>query len=285
MSGKSIKPKRKITRKAGTAVAVRVAAPLPPPTSMLEMISRAASDPTVDAEKVKILVELARQTRADDAKAAYISAMVEMKPKLPVIERNGKIVIHEKNQPKDDAHVIQSTPYPLWEDIDAAVTPILAEHGFALTFLCGKGAEGRITVTGVLSHRHGHEKETTMELPLDSSGSKNNVQAAGSSTSYGKRYTAGLLLNLRFKGQDDDGKTGGWDDKDASGGSNGSVTETQAEQLLYMLNRDGMSVPKFCTFFKVENVLQLPAKDYEKAIVLINTRSQELAKAKAGATP
>jgi hypothetical protein len=42
----------------------------------------------------------------------------------------------------------------------------------------------------VLSHELGHSEETTMTLPLDTSGSKNNVQAVGSSTSYGKRYTA-----------------------------------------------------------------------------------------------
>jgi hypothetical protein len=48
-----------------------------------------------------------------------------------------------------------------------------------------------------------------MTLPLDTSGSKNNVQAVGSSTSYGKRYTATLLLNIRTKGEDDDGHAGG----------------------------------------------------------------------------
>ncbi|WP_409524602.1 ERF family protein [Pseudomonas sp.] len=44
-----------------------------------------------------------------------------------------------------------------------------------------------------------------MLLPLDTSGSKNAVQAVGSSTSYGKRYVMSALLNLTTRGEDDDG--------------------------------------------------------------------------------
>lgn len=185
--------------------------PEPAAPSMFELIMRAVKDPACDPAKMAQLLDLSRQVRADDAKAAYTSALVALKPLLPIIDRRGRIVIHEKGKEKIDAHVIQSTAYALWEDIDAAITPILHDHGFVLTFRCGStGApEHRVTVTGVLSHEQGHSEETTMTLPLDTSGSKNNVQAVGSSTSYGKRYTAGLLLNLRTKGEDDDGQTGG----------------------------------------------------------------------------
>lgn len=275
------KSQRGKPRQPGTAIARRSdlapIAQLKRPGTILDIISRAAFDPTVDADKIERLLEMARKVRADDAKAAYISALVVMKPSLPVIDKNGRITIHKKGEDKIDANIIQSTEYALWEDIDEAITPILAEHGFVLTHLCGKGSEGRITVTSVLSHKQGHEKETTMELPLDTSGTKNNVQAVGSSTSYGKRYTASLLLNLRFRGHDDDGKLGGGD---------GNVTEEQADRILDLLKRDAMSVPKFCAFFKIDNVLSLPVKKYSDAIEVINARSLEISRAKsAGATP
>ncbi len=180
-----------------------------PAPSMFQLIMRAVQDPACDPVKMAQLLELSRQIRGDDAKAAYVSALVALKPLLPIIDRKGRIVIYEKGKEKTPATLIQSTPYALWEDIDAAITPILHAHGFVLTFRCGAGLEGRITVTGVLSHEQGHSEETTMQLPLDTSGSKNNVQAVGSSTSYGKRYTAGLLLNLRTKGEDDDGEGDG----------------------------------------------------------------------------
>lgn len=271
---------RKPEKKPGTAIARRPSQ-LPAvqsdrPVTMLDIINRAAFDPMVDADKIERLMEMARRVKADDAKASYISALVIMKPLLPVIDRKGRIIIHEKGTAKTDVNIIQSTAYARWEDIDEAITPILNEHGFVLTHRCGVGAEGRITVTGVLSHKMGHEEQTTMQLPLDTSGSKNNVQAVGSSTSYGKRYTASLLLNLRTKGEDDDGKEGGGD---------GNVTEEQADRILELLKRDNMSVPKFCQFFKIDNVLGLPAKKYSDAIEVINTRSLEISKAKmAGAT-
>jgi hypothetical protein len=219
----------------------------------------------VDAEKVERLLAQARQSRMDDAKAAYIRALVKMKPLLPVIDRKGRITIHEKGKEKTPENVIQSTPYALWEDIDQAITPILNDHGFALTFRCGAGQEGRITVTGVLSHEMGHSEETTMQLPLDTSGSKNNVQAVGSSTSYGKRYTASLLLNIRTRGEDDDGE---------AGGATGLVSDAQAETVLSLLTRDKADVQLFCKSMKIESIVQLPASRYREAIERINTRSQ-----------
>jgi hypothetical protein len=76
------------------------------------------------------------------------------------------------------------------------------KHGFALTFRTD--FTNGITVTGVLSHSAGHREETSITLPADASGSKNAVQAVASTVSYGKRYTAGALLNLTSHGEDDD---------------------------------------------------------------------------------
>lgn len=248
--------------------------PEPAVPSMFELIMRAVKDPACDPSKMAQLLELSRQVRADDAKAAYTSALVALKPLLPVIDRKGRITITDK---ADRSKVIQSTPYALWEDIDAALTPILHQHGFVLTFRCGStGApEHRVTVTGVLSHEMGHSEETTMTLPLDTSGSKNNVQAVGSSTSYGKRYTAGLLLNLRTKGEDDDGKLAG---------DPGPVSEEQAETILGLLTRDKADVQLFCKSMKVANILELPAARYAEAIERINARGATV-KQKGGATP
>lgn len=248
--------------------------------TIMDIISRAAFDPSVDGDKIERLLRMAREFKADDAKAAYARAMVKMKPRLPVIDRKGRITIHEKGKEKTDANIIQSTPYALWEDIDAAITPILAEHGFVLTFRTGAGTgagqEGRITVTGVLTHEMGHSEESTMPLPLDTSGSKNNVQAAGSSTSYGKRYTATALLNIRTKGEDDDGQ---------KGGDPGTITEEQAERLLDLLTRDKADVPKFCKYMRVNAITDIPASQYSFALEVINTRSQEASKKAGSAAP
>lgn len=233
------------------------------PITILDIINRAAFDPSVDANKIEMLLRMAREFKADDAKAAYARAMVAMKPELPVIDRKGRIIITDKN---DKTKIIQSTPYGLWEDIDAAITPVLAKHGFVLTFRTGAGPEGRITVTGVLMHELGHSEESTMPLPLDTSGSKNNVQAAGSSTSYGKRYTATALLNIRFKGEDDDGK---------AGGEPATLSDSDLRTLQDLISayaEHGASAVKLCEFFKVEALPDLTLAQHRKAIEMLNTK-------------
>jgi hypothetical protein len=179
-------------------------------TSLMAVISRAASDPNVDIDKMERLLLMQERIMARDAKNAFSAAFADMQTELPVIEERGHIIVREKA--KDGSRtgdVIQDTSYALWEDINDAIKPVLSKFGFALTFKPGQTPDGRVTVTGILMHRDGHSEEATVTLQHDSSGSKNAVQAVGSSTSYGKRYAAGALLNLTSRDgaeRDDDGK-------------------------------------------------------------------------------
>lgn len=171
--------------------------------TILDVIARAASDPGTDADKMERLLAMYERITAQQARATFNASLAGLQPKLPVIDERGGI--------KNNSGVVQST-YARWEDINDAIRPLLAEHGFALSFRTGVAQDGKITVTGVLSHRDGHSEETTITLPHDSSGNKNAVQAVGSSTSYGKRYTAISLLNITSRApgdQDDDGQAAG----------------------------------------------------------------------------
>jgi len=166
---------------------------------LLDVIARAARDPSVDIDKMERLIAMQERVQDRQATISFNSALAEMQPKLPVISERGGI--------KDRSGNVQST-YALWEDVNEAIRPLLAEHGFALRFRVERGQD-QISVTGILSHRDGQSEETTLTLPTDTSGSKNAVQAVGSSTSYGKRYTAFALLNITSTGEDDDGQKGG----------------------------------------------------------------------------
>jgi hypothetical protein len=167
---------------------------------IFSIVARAAADPNVDIDKLERLLEMQERVHARNARTAYYAALAEMQPSLPVIEERGAIST-------DRGKTVQST-YALWEDVNEAIRPILAVHGFSLTFKVRR-SENEITTTGILSHREGHSEETELALPTDTSGSKNAVQAVGSSTSYGKRYTAFALLNLTTTGEDDDGDKAG----------------------------------------------------------------------------
>lgn len=166
---------------------------------ILAIIERAARDPSVDIDKMERLIAMQERVQSREAQTAYYADLAKMQPNLPIIDERGGI--------KNRDGVIQST-YALWEDVNEAIRPTLAEHGFSLSFRVSR-AEGEIVVTGILAHSFGHREETTLALPTDTSGSKNAVQAVGSSTSYGKRYTAFALLNLTTTGEDDDGNKAG----------------------------------------------------------------------------
>ena len=220
--------------------------------AIISVIERAATNPDVDIDKMERLLEMQERIMARDAKASYASALAAMAPELPVIGERGGI--------KDRNGNVQST-YALWEDINDAIKPVLAAHGFALSFRTGR-EDGQITVTGVLSHRDGHSEETTITLPHDSSGSKNAVQAVGSSTSYGKRYTAGLLLNLTSRGEDDDGVAGGTK----------QITEAQVEDLVKLAKEVGADVRKFCEYLKVDSLAAIPSAEYAKAVAALEAK-------------
>jgi len=214
-------------------------------TTLLDIIAKAASDPNVDVEKLERLTALYERHMEREAHAAYTAALAEMQPELPEIEERGEIL--------DKAGEVQST-YALWEDVQAKIKPILARHGFALTFAIGK-EEGQLSVTGKLSHRQGHVEQTTIHLPLDTSGSKNTVQSYGSSTSYGMRYTARALLNLTSRGEDDDGVAGGTK----------YINPGQVEALTLLAERAQVEMVRYCAHLGVPSLDQLPARQYRAA--------------------
>ena len=179
-------------------------------TALLSMIERVALNPAADIDKLERLLAMQEQITARNARISFAADFAAMQGELPTIEERGHIVVREKARDGSrTGEVIQDTPYALWEDINEGIKPVLAKHGFGLSFRPGVANDGRVTVTAILMHREGHREEATMILQHDSTGSKNAVQAIGSSTSYGKRYAAAALLNLTSRDgaeSDDNGK-------------------------------------------------------------------------------
>jgi hypothetical protein len=229
-------------------------------TAIIQVIERAAMNPNVDIDKMERLLLMQERIVERNAKTAYAAALAEAQPALPVVDRKGVISV-----PPKDGKAGHETPYAKWEDINDAIRPVLAEHGFALSFRIGKDAD-RVVVTGVLSHREGHSEETTLSLPMDSTGSKNNVQAIGSSVSYGKRYTAGALLNFTTRGEDDDGTSGG-----ARGQSAAAEAATAAINAC-----NTVADLKTWKVKNADNLAQLPTKEADAIVRLFNRRVESL---------
>lgn len=218
----------------------------PDASPMFAMIERAARDPSVDIDKLERLMQMKERADAQSARAAFDAAMADMQPELPAIGERGKAA--------------GRYTYALWEDINTAIKPVLTKHGFAMTFRTD--FTHGITVTGVLSHRGGHREETSITLPADPSGNKNAVQAVASSVSYGKRYTAGALLNLTSHSEDDD----------AYAAAVETITDAQEIQINDMLEATGSDKAKFLKWLKVDSVSAIPAKSFDAVMKTLHAK-------------
>ena len=188
-----------------------------------------------------------------ETRLSFLAALAKLQRRLPVIVERGTVAGRDGK--------VQST-YALWEDINETLRPLLARHGFALTFRTGN-QDGNIIVTCVLSHKDGHSEQTSLALPADLTGGKNAVQAIGSSTSYGKRYTACALLNITTRGEDDDG---------ARAGLGPTIGEEDVVMLRELIREAGAEESKLLALLKVGSLDALPASKLETAVQALHAR-------------
>lgn len=229
-------------------------------TSIVQVIERAARDPSIDIDKMERLLAMKERLDARTAVEAYNSAFAEMQLKMPEIDENGKIKVNE---------TVRST-YATFEDINAVVKPILAQHGFGLSFRTTTKIN-KVETTAILMHRAGHREETSMELDADTSGSKNGVQALGSSVSYGKRYTMCAILNITTRGLDDNGHRGG---------VGPFITDKQVADLDALVSEHGGNKIKLCNYLKVGSFSQIPAKNYNSVVAEVKRLATVAAEAR-----
>lgn len=246
----------------GTEIAVTKDAP----PSMLALIARAASDPAVDVAKMQALLDMQERLMAGDARREFNEAFARLLPQLPRVTRRGEVKYpEEKNNPRGPLKT--AFKYAKWEDIDEAIRPLLIAEGFSLSFNTVPQQGAGVIVTGTLRHRAGHTETASIgPLPLDTSGGKNNLQGAGSTFSYGKRYTATMLLNLTFEGEDDDGMKGGQQFIDAESVKrlNDLIVETKAD------------FPGFLRFMEVAGLPEIEVKDYPTGVNILLEKRRRL---------
>jgi ERF superfamily len=223
-------------------------------TSLLQVIERAARDPSIDIDKMERLLQMQERIVSRQAQVAYADALARLQPRLPRIGERGEI--------KNNAGGVQSR-YALWEDIVEKIVPVMAEEGFSLSFRISM-PDKLICVTGVLTHKMGHREETTLPLPADTSGSKNAVQAVASSVSYGKRYTASALLNLRTGELDDDAQ------------SMNPITDAQVTIIRGLLKEADANEAEFLKFWKLEALSEIRVFNFKVIVEMLEKRKKRV---------
>ncbi|HSH42964.1 MAG TPA: ERF family protein [Arenicellales bacterium] len=221
------------------------------PETIMAVISRAASDPNTDAEKLDRMMQLYERLENRRSEQEFHAALAQMQVDLPEISERGEI--------RHNGRLISK--YAKWEDVNKAIKPVLHRYGFALSFRVA--TDDKVLVEGVLSHRMGHCERTRITLPADVSGSKNPVQAVASSVSYGKRYVAGALLNLTSGEGDDDGQAAGGIER---------ITEQQAADLRSLMEEVGADEVKFLKYLQAERIEAIQAAAYKDAVAALERK-------------
>ena len=235
---------KSVARKEETGSVVEVA------DAFLAMIERAARDPNVDLVKMQGLFDLKEKSDTRRARSAFLAAFSALQSDLPSVERRGT------------GH--NAKKYARFEDFVEAIRPKLSQHGFSLSHRVTQPAPDRICITAVLGHREGHQEETTLSLPMDTSGNKTAVHALASSISYGKRYTGMAIIGVATEDEDDDGK---------AAGSGTLITEEQETKIRDLIEEKQADIPAFCSYFKIEKLGDLKAKDFDRAVTALNKKA------------
>jgi len=150
-----------------------------------------------------------KEARADEAKAAFNAAMTRVNEHNLRVKKNGTVDLTKRGEKPEEGNK-RSYRFATWEDMDAVIRPILKPEGMHLWFdSVERGTGGGLIITGHLEHSGGHSRSASIALALDSGPGRNNLQAMGSTLSYGKRYTTEMLLNIVREDADDDGVLGG----------------------------------------------------------------------------
>ncbi len=238
-------PEAKPKRKRAEAGVIKP----PEGDAFLAMMGKMMDAPDMSIEKIEAYFRARKEYGDNLDRKSFWEHYPAMQADLPVIERRGSI--------KNRQGQIQSR-HALWEDVVEVITPILTDHGYVLTFR-PKVMDGKISVVAILTYRSGHSERTDpYEVPADTSGSKNAVQAQGSSTSYGKRYTAFALLNIVSRGEDDDGDRGG-------GTTSDKISDEQLQQLIDLAEELDIDKRKFCEVYGYADLPSIQAKNFDEA--------------------
>lgn len=222
------------------------------PLSPMEMVQYAIqSGQPIDV--VREMVALAKDIKQERAREAFDAAMAAAKSEIPTIIKNrtvdftGKTGIRTHYKHEDLAEIART------------VDPILAKHGLSYRFRTMSPVNEPITVTCIVSHRDGYSEENSLVGPRDDSGNKNPLQSIGSTISFLQRYTLKAALGLAAS-NDDDGKSAGQSEDE------GPISGEQATHIRKLAEETGTALDKFCAYFNIEAVPDLPASQFDRAI-------------------
>jgi len=216
----------------------------PTPATLLQL----AVNQGADLEKLEKLMELQERWEANEARKAYVVAMAAFHAECPVIEKTKQ------------AH---NSKYAGLAETLEAVRPSMSKNGMTPTWKITQD-ENRITIECCITHIAGHKECTSMSGAPDTSGSKNAIQAQGSTQEYLRRYTFFALAGIASREMDDDGRGSEPPEE---------ITSEQVDVINDLQDKAGIQADEFARRLKkkygVEDTLSLNTKQAAGLIIAL----------------
>ncbi len=211
------------------------------PATPMQLLAMAVEQDK-DISIIEKLMDLKERYDGNEAKKAYWEAMTQFRAGCPEVVKT-RVVDFTSN--KGRTHYRHAG---LAETL-RTIREKLAECELSVAWHTEQTeANNSVRVICEVTHRAGHTESTSICLPYDNSGNKNPLQAVGSATTYGQRYTLFSLLGLAALDQDDDGQ--GAFDADA----NGPITEGEATVIEELIERSGTNRKKFLAWLGTQGI-------------------------------
>lgn len=229
-------------------------------TAAIEMSRRKSGE--IDVEALREIRGMAKELRDEGSIQSFARDMSSAQAEMQPVVRASEV-----NLGKDKG----GYKYASLDDIDAMLRPIRTKYGFSITSdrLPRAGDGGGFVIVSTLWHSSGHHITASFPLPLDSGPGRNNLQAAGSTDAYGRKYNALALFDIVRKNSDDDGK-GGFQplNEEQIAKLDDLITETKTNKVAF-----------FTTMLtNVENYAEIDAEDFDRLLNALVNKKRTLKK-------
>ncbi|MCJ8293372.1 MAG: ERF family protein [Colwellia sp.] len=150
-----------------------------------------------DIAQLEKLMDLQDRFEAKNARRSFFEGLSIFQSIIPTIKKTGLASFKTKTGKTEYT-------YAKLEDIARVIRPTLKEAG--LSYRYEQSSENNLmTVICIITHKEGHQEQTSMSAFADQSGSKNQIQQIASTISYLRRYTLTGALGITVGDEDDDG--------------------------------------------------------------------------------
>lgn len=209
-----------------------------------------AMQKNLSPELIEKMMALQERYEANEARKAYHEAMAAFKASPPEIEKDKKVGYTPLNKPE------VKYSHASLANVTGKINAALSKHGLSAAWKTEQTEKG-ITVTCTITHRLGHSESTSLTSGPDTTGSKNAIQAVGSTITYLERYTLLALTGLATHDMDDDGT-----------GAVGTefITDEQRIEIEKIILEKNIDQAQFLSYMKVETTQEILATDYQKAL-------------------